>query len=259
MRRPSDGLIHHSDRATQYLIIQYTGRLADAGLVGSVGSVGSRATARTSTPSSQRGRRSKPRSAEDSRRRDVSCSPLLRAPAAESGRPTHRAGFACAAFHCYARDPNASAPRRRSSNFAAVPDASARTSRFGLGPGTRNLGISDLLAPRLLGLTLATAALRPHLTGGDQRKSTCSDFGRDQSSARQCASRLHKKASTALSSMGFNRQAGGSPHRLRSGSKHSTRVKGSSARTMLPTVNSPAPGTRRTPPPRPRTVSTTPV
>ena len=40
MRRPGDGLIHHSDRGTQYLSIRYTDRLAEAGLVGSVGSVG---------------------------------------------------------------------------------------------------------------------------------------------------------------------------------------------------------------------------
>ena len=39
-RRPGDGLIHHSDRGTQYLSIRYTDRLAEAGLVGSVGSVG---------------------------------------------------------------------------------------------------------------------------------------------------------------------------------------------------------------------------
>jgi putative transposase len=39
-RRPGDGLIHHSDRGTQYLSIRYTQRLSEAGLVGSVGSVG---------------------------------------------------------------------------------------------------------------------------------------------------------------------------------------------------------------------------
>lgn len=36
----SDGLIHHSDRGTQYLSIRYTERLAEAGVEGSVGSVG---------------------------------------------------------------------------------------------------------------------------------------------------------------------------------------------------------------------------
>jgi len=41
-RRPSasDGLIHHSDRGVQYLAMNYTQRLAEAGLVPSVGSVG---------------------------------------------------------------------------------------------------------------------------------------------------------------------------------------------------------------------------
>ena len=39
-RRPGDGLIHHSDRGSQYLSIRYTDRLVEAGLVGSVGSVG---------------------------------------------------------------------------------------------------------------------------------------------------------------------------------------------------------------------------
>ena len=40
LRQPGDGLIHHSDRESQYLSIRYTERLAEAGLVGSVGSVG---------------------------------------------------------------------------------------------------------------------------------------------------------------------------------------------------------------------------
>jgi putative transposase len=35
-----DGLIHHSDRGSQYLAIRYTERLADAGVTGSVGSKG---------------------------------------------------------------------------------------------------------------------------------------------------------------------------------------------------------------------------
>ena len=35
-----DGLIHHSDRGSQYLSIRYTERLAQAGVEGSVGSVG---------------------------------------------------------------------------------------------------------------------------------------------------------------------------------------------------------------------------
>jgi len=39
-RRPSDGLIHHSDRGSQYVSIKYTERLADAGLEPSVGTVG---------------------------------------------------------------------------------------------------------------------------------------------------------------------------------------------------------------------------
>ena len=39
-RRPSDSLIHHSDRGSQYLSIKYTERLADAGLEPSVGTVG---------------------------------------------------------------------------------------------------------------------------------------------------------------------------------------------------------------------------
>ena len=34
------GLIHHSDRGSQYLSIRYTERLADAGIDTSVGSVG---------------------------------------------------------------------------------------------------------------------------------------------------------------------------------------------------------------------------
>ena len=40
IRRPSEELIHHSDRGCQYLSIRYTERLAEAGLVPSVGSVG---------------------------------------------------------------------------------------------------------------------------------------------------------------------------------------------------------------------------
>jgi transposase InsO family protein len=41
-RRPtqSNGLIHHSDRGSQYVSIKYTERLADAGIEPSVGSVG---------------------------------------------------------------------------------------------------------------------------------------------------------------------------------------------------------------------------
>jgi putative transposase len=35
-----DGLVHHSDRGSQYLSIRYTERLADAGAVTSVGSKG---------------------------------------------------------------------------------------------------------------------------------------------------------------------------------------------------------------------------
>ena len=35
-----DGLIHHSDRGTQYLSMRYTDRLADAGIAPSVGSRG---------------------------------------------------------------------------------------------------------------------------------------------------------------------------------------------------------------------------
>jgi putative transposase len=35
-----DGLVHHSDRGSQYLAIRYTERLAEAGVVASVGSVG---------------------------------------------------------------------------------------------------------------------------------------------------------------------------------------------------------------------------
>ena len=38
--RPAESLIHHSDRASQYLSIKYTERLADAGLEPSVGTVG---------------------------------------------------------------------------------------------------------------------------------------------------------------------------------------------------------------------------
>ena len=41
-RRPvhGGGLVHHSDRGSQYLSIKYTGRLKDAGVEPSVGSVG---------------------------------------------------------------------------------------------------------------------------------------------------------------------------------------------------------------------------
>jgi transposase InsO family protein len=39
-RPERDGLVHHSDRGTQYLSIRYTERLADAGIAPSVGSVG---------------------------------------------------------------------------------------------------------------------------------------------------------------------------------------------------------------------------
>ena len=35
-----DGLVHHSDRGSQYLSIRYTERLAEAGVDPSVGSVG---------------------------------------------------------------------------------------------------------------------------------------------------------------------------------------------------------------------------
>lgn len=40
-RRVKDGLVHHSDRGSQYLSIRYTERLAEEGVVPSVGSVGS--------------------------------------------------------------------------------------------------------------------------------------------------------------------------------------------------------------------------
>lgn len=39
-RRPGSGLVHHSDRGSQYLSIKYTERLAEAGIEPSVGSVG---------------------------------------------------------------------------------------------------------------------------------------------------------------------------------------------------------------------------
>ena len=39
-RRPDAGLVHHSDRGSQYLSIKYTERLAEAGIEPSVGSVG---------------------------------------------------------------------------------------------------------------------------------------------------------------------------------------------------------------------------
>ena len=39
-RCPGDGLIHHSDRGSQYLSIKYTERLAENGIDPSVGSVG---------------------------------------------------------------------------------------------------------------------------------------------------------------------------------------------------------------------------
>ena len=39
-RQPSERLIHHSDRGSQYLSFRYTERLADAGVENSVGSVG---------------------------------------------------------------------------------------------------------------------------------------------------------------------------------------------------------------------------
>ncbi len=39
-RRPAAGLVHHSDRGSQYLSIKYTERLAGAGIEPSVGSVG---------------------------------------------------------------------------------------------------------------------------------------------------------------------------------------------------------------------------
>ncbi len=39
-RQGTDGLVHHSDRGTQYLSIRYTERLAEAGVESSVGSVG---------------------------------------------------------------------------------------------------------------------------------------------------------------------------------------------------------------------------
>ena len=39
-RTGTDGLVHHSDRGSQYLSIRYTERLAEAGIESSVGSVG---------------------------------------------------------------------------------------------------------------------------------------------------------------------------------------------------------------------------
>ena len=39
-RRPGGGLVHHSDRGSQYLAIKYSERLAEAGIEPSVGSVG---------------------------------------------------------------------------------------------------------------------------------------------------------------------------------------------------------------------------
>ena len=39
-RRPAGGLVHHSDRGSQYLSIKYTERLAEAGIEPSVGGVG---------------------------------------------------------------------------------------------------------------------------------------------------------------------------------------------------------------------------
>ncbi|MHA6326842.1 integrase core domain-containing protein, partial [Roseivivax sp. CAU 1753] len=39
-RQPGSGLVHHSDRGSQYLSIKYSERLAEAGIEPSVGSVG---------------------------------------------------------------------------------------------------------------------------------------------------------------------------------------------------------------------------
>jgi putative transposase len=55
-RRPGAGLVHHSDRGSQYLSIKYTERLAEAGIEPSVGSVGDsydNASPRRSTASSR--------------------------------------------------------------------------------------------------------------------------------------------------------------------------------------------------------------
>jgi transposase InsO family protein len=41
-RRPTENLIHHSDRGSQYVSIRYTERLAEAAIEPSVGSVGDR-------------------------------------------------------------------------------------------------------------------------------------------------------------------------------------------------------------------------
>ena len=39
-RRPCSGLVHRSDRGSQYLSIRYTERLAEAGIEPSIGAVG---------------------------------------------------------------------------------------------------------------------------------------------------------------------------------------------------------------------------
>ena len=39
-RRDTKGLVHHSDRGSQYLSIRYTERLSEANIEASVGSVG---------------------------------------------------------------------------------------------------------------------------------------------------------------------------------------------------------------------------
>jgi transposase InsO family protein len=39
-RKVKGGLVHHSDRGSQYLSIRYSERLAEAGIAASVGSVG---------------------------------------------------------------------------------------------------------------------------------------------------------------------------------------------------------------------------
>lgn len=59
-RRPSKrGLIHHSDRGSQYLSIRYTERLAEIGATASVGSVaGTRTITRWPSPSTPPSRRS---------------------------------------------------------------------------------------------------------------------------------------------------------------------------------------------------------
>jgi len=116
-----DGLVHHSDRGSQYLAIRYTERLAEAGAVTSVGSRATRSTTRWPRPSSGCTRPSSSVGVAPGRAWTRSSTPPW------SGSTGSTTG-GCWSPSATSRRPNLRPPTARGRIPAALPDSRTRAS-----------------------------------------------------------------------------------------------------------------------------------